>query len=161
MEFMRTFNISEALVYLNTILPNSAPKNEETLRRAIRNGELKAEVNPGRVGSKIKEEDLLEYSKKYTKSGIVVSLPRTENPLMKMVLQDKNLTEIPRLLDVMVAVGQRSDLDRISYNIKLLETRNMWDEKRIAIQMNIDQLMIELQKCQDEINAFDVEIGKN
>ncbi|MDF2539179.1 MAG: hypothetical protein K0S76_2200 [Herbinix sp.] len=158
---MRTFNISEALVYLNTILPNSAPKNEETLRRAIRNGELKAEVNPGRVGSKIKEEDLLEYSKKYTKSGIVVSLPRTENPLMKMVLQDKNLTEIPRLLDVMVAVGQRSDLDRISYNIKLLETRNMWDEKRIAIQMNIDQLMIELQKCQDEINAFDVEIGKN
>lgn len=158
---MRTFNISEALVYLNTLLPDSAPKNEETLRRAIRNGELKAEVSAGRAGSKIKEEDLLEYSKKYEKSSFSTFLPKVENPLMKMVIQDKNLHEIPHLIDIMVAFGQRSETDRIGYKIKLLENRKLWDEKRIAIQKNLDQLMIELQKCQDEINALDVEISKN
>lgn len=158
---MRTFNVSEALVYLNTLLPNSAPKNEETLRRAIRNGELKAEVNAGRVGSKIREEDLLEYSKKYDKGGLSSGFTKIENPLLKIVLQDRNLMEIPRLLDVMVAFGQRCETDRIGYKIKLMETRNLWDDKRIEIQKNIDQLVIELQKCQDEINAIDVEISKN
>lgn len=156
---MRVFTISEALVYLNTILPGVAPKNEETLRRAIRSGELKAEVSLGRAGSRIKEEDLLEYCKKYTRNGLLT--PRNESVLMKIVLQDKNLVGIPSLLELVTSFGERCETDKINYKIKLLESRNLWNERRIVIQKNIDQLQIELQKCQDEMKAFDIEISKN
>ena len=61
----KNYTVSEGLVLLKQKYFEYAPQNEETLRRAIRSGKLKAQLRRGREGSLIGEKDLLEYGEKY------------------------------------------------------------------------------------------------
>jgi hypothetical protein len=158
---MRTFSVTEALIYLNELIPGLAPKNEETLRRAIRNGELKAEQRLGRGGNKISESDLIEYSKKYiSKSFLKDSKDNLKAALMNFLPADMLPFQEVMLTDVLKHHIDSKGENNLQLKIQLLEARKRWEKKRNLILLKIQSLENELSICNNEITAFDREIDK-
>ena len=154
---MRYFNVTEAIQYLNKLAPDVAPKNEETLRRAIRSGELPAEVNRGRDGSKIAENDLVAFGRKYIarqnkKSGVSFS---TNMPLEKI-----SKLMLPNTISEILKNAAYSNESPEITKIKLLENIRKWEERAADIKMKIQELENELSICKSEINAMNGELSK-
>jgi len=156
---MRVFNVTEAIIYLNELMPGIAPRNEETLRRAIRNGELKAETNLGREGNKINESDLIAYSKKYAaKAFIKNNKANTRFASMSMTPPSLMPEEDVTIADVLKKYLNKTDTSKDLFKIELLENKKKWEEKRNVILTKMQALENELSKCNSEINAFEDEL---
>lgn len=154
---MRYFNVTEAIQYLKKLAPDAAPKNEETLRRAIRSGELPAEVNRGREGSKIAENDLVAFGRRYIAkqskiSGVSFSANMPLEKISKLMLPS-TITEI---LKNAISSNEEYELTRI----KILENKRKWEERAADIKMKIQEFENELSICESEIEAMNGELSK-
>lgn len=157
---MRIFNVTEALIYLNELLPGIAPRNEETLRRAIRSGELKAETNLGREGNRIKESDLIAFSKKYAaKAFIKNNKANTRFAAMDVIPQSILPNEDVTLADLLKKYLYQTD-QKDMLKIELLENKKKWEDKRNVVLTKIQALDNELTKCNSEISAYENELKK-
>ncbi|MBR3932300.1 MAG: hypothetical protein IKJ68_00115 [Clostridia bacterium] len=153
---MRYFNVTEAIQYLNKLAPDVAPKNEETLRRAIRSGELPAEINRGRDGSKIAENDLVAFGRKYIakqarKQGVANSVSPLEK-VSKLMLP----SSISEILKNAIYLGEKPEITKI----KILENKRKWEELAAETKLKIQELENELNICQSEIKAMIEELAK-
>lgn len=154
---MRIFSVSEAIAYLNEIMPGFAPKSEETLRRAIRSGDLICERNVGRDGNRIQEADLLEYGKRY-KERMMARLDRKEDePAAAGNAADGADVYLRDLLKKYATIPGHNPT---SIKIDLLETRMKWMEKRNMVLSRLQVLQNELSVCDSEIRALESEIAK-
>ena len=157
---MKYFSVSEALVYLNKTFPGIAPKNEETIRRAIRNGELPAEQRLGRGGSSILDVDLYEYSKKYMKKAVSDTV-RTER-----IIQSADPAAIPAAAQsIFVADILQKHLDAPgkggeAKKIDLLNARIQWTMRKNDALQHIQSLQNEVSQCETEIRLIDGELKK-
>lgn len=155
---MRYFNVTEAIQYLNKLAPDVAPKNEETLRRAIRSGELPAEINRGRDGSKIAENDLVAFGRKYIakqnkKNGASFAGNMPLEKVSKLMLP----STISEILNNAVYSDESPEITRI----KILENKRKWEERAADIRMKIQEFENELSICESEITAMNGELSRD
>ncbi len=152
---MRYFNVTEALQYLNKLAPDVSPRNEETLRRAIRNGELPAEVNRGREGSRIAEADLINFGRKYIakqskKTSLAFPGVEAEASVASLML--------PATLAEILANAVHNDEKQTITKIKILENKRKWEQCAAELKVKISELENELALCESEINAMSREL---
>jgi hypothetical protein len=152
---MRVFSVNEAVVFLNEIQPGYAPKSEETLRRAIRSGELVCDRNLGRDGNRIQEDDLLDYGKRY-KERMLSRLSKKEEESDAASAEGSEVY----LRDLLKKFAGASAQDQTAIKIELLEARMRWNEKRSGILSRLQALQNELSVCDSEIRALEGELAK-
>lgn len=151
---MRYFSVVEALQYLNKMAPGSAPKNEETLRRAIRSGELKAEINRGREGSKIAETDLVAYGRRYiSRQKGNTMLYKTDEAQISGLMLPKTTAEILKN-----AVLQNESPGMIK--IEFLENKRKWAERAASLRVKLQEIENEINMCESEIEAMEYELSQ-
>lgn len=158
---MKTFSVTEALIYLNEVFPDSAPKNEETLRRAIRNGELTAERNLGREGNRIHESDLIEFAKKYQLKEFLRN-NKANTRFSSIALNPVGISEKEMLTvaDILRKHMNSKEKDKNLYKIELMEARKQWEEKQNILLNKIRPLQNELSVTENELKLFHDEISK-
>lgn len=152
---MKVFSVTEAIVYLNEVMPGYAPKNEETLRRAIRSGELVCERNVGRDGNRIQEANLLEYGRKYRDRMLSRLSKKDEEPAA-----GGSDDSVVYLRDLLRKYSGSAGYDQMAVKIEMLEARTRWLEKRNGILSRLQALQNELSVCDSEIRALEGEIAK-
>ena len=153
----KQYTVIQAMDFLNKTFSGYAPKNEETLRRAIRSGKLKAEVRRGKEGSLIDEEDLLAYGRSY---ALRLQVINTDVEAAKEGGTRLETGESPkRFVDVIKEVQENRALDLTEYKIRLMETRNRWAAKEGSLRSEIQKLQIELDDCRMELDLFEKEIA--
>ncbi len=159
---MKYFSVSEALAYLNHLYPTTAPRNEETLRRAIRSGELKAEQRLGRGGNRINEIDLIEYSKKYQKKALVQNIKINANlqPVESFStgLVPNSDFSLSQILKEHISEDGGDNLKLLK--VQLLEARKKWANKRDLTLNKIQLLNNEVSYCNSEIKLIDEELSE-
>lgn len=162
---MKTYTVSEAIVFLNKLIPNIAPKSEETLRRAIRNGQLKAQVNLGREGSKILEEDLIAYSEMYKNRVSYNKQAQSkicgqENAVNLDMFSNINNNIGSSIVDVLRRyISDENEKNIDMFKLDLYEKKKYWENKRKSLLKQKQDLESEIESCESEIAAFEKEIS--
>lgn len=149
---MREFTVAQAMQYLRELYPDVAPRNEETLRRAIRDGELKAARGFGRNGHRITEDALMEYSEKYAQKlkryqsrarNMATPLPTGEEPQ-----QPPKYT----LEEILTMQAENQLPGGAAMRLELLKALKIWEKRRSNVR-------VEMQKLENELDSIDKEIG--
>lgn len=153
----KQYTVTQAIDFLNKSFLGYAPKNEETLRRAIRSGKLKAEVRRGKEGSLIDEKDLIEYGRGY---ALRLQVTNTDFEAAKTGGIQLETDESPkRFIEIIKEVQEANSLELTEYKIRLMEARRKWAAKEGVLRAEIQKLQIELDDCQMELALFEKEIS--
>lgn len=155
----RQYTVVQAIDFLNEKFSGYAPKNEETLRRAIRTGRLKAQVRRGKEGSLIREEDLLAYGSNYALRMQAANTGIADFRAAKV--GDSSLKKVDSckcFADIIRETQEDNALDFASYKLRLIELRRQWTVKEGELRAKQDQIQTELKECQMELELFEKEI---
>lgn len=157
---MREFTVAQAMQYLRELYPDVAPRNEETLRRAIRDGELKADRGYGRNGHRITEEDLNEYSEKYAQK-LKRYQSRARN-LTKAVPAEEAESQAPKYtLAELLQMQAQSQLEGdAAMRLEILKALKIWEMRRSNIRVELQKLENELDGVNNEIRLLESELRK-
>lgn len=129
---------------------------EYTVRKKIRNGDLKAEIFPGHAGYRIKHEDLQDYISRHhnlnTLEKFTASSP--ENFSLAVEKLEEHLKQNPKsFIDAKTLQtfidGKKIDLDGLNLRLRLLELdeENSTDfqRKKLSLELAINQLKAEIK----------------
>ena len=152
----KNHTVSEGLVLLKQKYFEYAPQNEETLRRAIRSGKLKAQLRRGREGSVIGEKDLLEYGEKYAARRQLLGGGFAAKA-SALAVPDQGLV---RYVDLMQEAMETGEAKEWAFKLRLIEARNRWTERESRLKEQIQKLQAEAEQCRREEGLFDQEIMK-
>lgn len=153
----KKYTVTQAIDFLNNKFSGYAPKNEETLRRAIRSGKLKAEIRRGKEGSLIDEEDLLAYGRSY---ALRLQVSNTDFAAAKAGGTQLETGESPKcFVEIVKEVQENRTMDFMEYKIRLMEERSRWASKEGGLRAEIQKLQIELDECRMELDLFEKEIS--
>lgn len=161
------YSISEAVMFLRkTYGEESMPSSEETLRRAVRTGELKVQESgdPGRKGYSIDETDLREYAEKRLNRLRARRMSERDNLLKDAGPASGDfLTQFPELYNRFIS-GQ---LTPEKYYMALFNEKLKWEKQIRVVQENLAKLELERQSlkneimtCQSAIEAYEDGIKK-
>lgn len=171
---MKFYTIPEALTFLaKEYGANRMPSSLETLRRAVRTGDLlvQEEGDPGRKGYTISEVDLRAYAKKRLSrmerrstsssktAGNYVGGPREVVPEVPEEQETKKFHEL-------YAQFLSGEMDEQSYSLALYREKSKWEttlrnkkEQLINLTSLVESLKNEILDC--EANIADYQEGIN
>lgn len=152
----KKYTVTQAILFLNEKFQGFAPQNEETLRRAIRSGRLKAELRRGKEGSLIEEDDLLSYGQNYA-----LRLQVTAPDFIAAKVEERPVpeTSLKCFVDVVKDAMEKKIIHTLEYKLRLIEARDRWAEKEGGLKEQMQKLQTELDQCQREMALFENEIS--
>lgn len=153
----KNYTVAEGLVLLNQKYREYAPQNEETLRRAIRSGKLKAQIRRGREGSLIAEKDLLEYGQNYAAR---MQLLGSGFAAKASAVQLSGGQGLKRYVEMMEEALKSGETGKWEFKLRLIEARSRWAERENRLKEQIQKLQAEADQCREEEKLFDQEIMK-
>ncbi len=163
---MKVYSVLESITFLKDRYGReNMPSCEETLRRAIRTGDLKVQEtgDPGRKGYAISEDNLIAYAEKRMRRlgrQIPIMAVKSETRPGEIV-QEKEISKFPEVYRQYI----EGKLEKEQYFLKLYSEKIKWEslakkhKERLA-QIEMERLRIEneIQDCQSSIEAFDMAI---
>ena len=146
----------EAKYYTTKDVSDILEITEYTVRKKIRNGDLKAETFPGHAGYRIKHEELQDYISRHhnlnTLEKFTASSP--ENFSFAIEKLEEHLKQNPesfidsKSLQTFID-GKKIDLDGLNLRLRLLELdeENSIDfqRKKLSLELAINQLKAEIK----------------
>ncbi len=162
---MKVFNIVDAMGYLKDRYGSeNMPSCEETLRRAIRTGDLKVQEagDPGRKGYTITEQDLVDYAEKRM-SRLGKSRKRIEihQGAVPVAYRMEEMVKFPDLYEKYL----NGTLDKDQYLLALFHEKTKWETKMkqykedlARVEMERLKLENEIHDCQSAIESFAIGI---
>lgn len=155
-ELKKTYTVSEAIEFLREEHGRYAPKSEETLRRAIRSGKLKAEVRRGREGSVIDEPDLRAYGKAYALKAKVLGDTAAAAKSVRKETKDQPKKYVEFMTEA-IRSGRTNDW---GFRLSMITERDKWARKEAELKERLQSLQSEADMCRQEKELFDKEIMK-
>lgn len=140
--------------------------SEYTVRKKIREKNLKAEVIPGKSGFRIRKSDLEEYQGKKKNSEPVESQPESSfgdltRQIIESILENPDMNELNSELLKNIIDGRQLDLKGLQLRLKRLELDAddsiEFQKKKISLEIAINDLQAEIQAYQTaEIAILDL-----
>lgn len=173
---MKVYTIPEALVFLAAEYgANKMPTSQETLRRAIRTGELcvQEEGDPGRKGYTISEVDLRSYARnrlaRMERRGTPAA-PRSSGTFFsdsRAAAPEIRSNQEAMLFHELYAQYLSGELDERAYLLALYKEKTKWEgrlrEKReqlINLTSMMESLKNEIAGCEANIDDYQKGINK-
>lgn len=161
------YTITEALRFLRKEYgAQNMPTSEETLRRAVRSGQLRVQEDsdPGRKGYTIREEDLRQYAQnRMDRIRRRMSAPERPPAGGGNFLQDAVPLSFPELCSQRMAGTLSSE----KYYLQLFSEKMKWEALIARKQEQLKQLEVQMQvlksevvSCQSAIDAYSDGIAK-
>lgn len=154
----KMYTVTQALQYLNAQFGEHSPQNEETLRRAIRSGRLKAEVRRGKEGSLIQEEDLMAYGRGYALKRQIGKIDLRELTAAKEGGGENESAHSPQHFLEVVKASQETDMGLTDYKLRLLEAKKAWKTREGQLKLQLQKLESQLEECHQEVELFEKEL---
>lgn len=154
------FSASEEKFYTTKEVSEILELTEYTVRKKIRDGDIKAEIFPGHAGYRVKQDDLKDYISQHRRNALQEKMFQTPPESFTMAIQ-KIEEEIKRNRDAAVDLrllqtfidGKKIDLEGLNLRLRLLE---LDDNATADFQRKKLSLEVAINKLQAEIKAFEL-----
>lgn len=154
----KMYTVTQALQFLNAQFGEYSPQNEETLRRAIRSGRLKAVIRRGKEGSLIQEEDLMAYGRGYALKRQIGKIDLRELTAAKAGEGENEPAHSPQHFLEVVRASQETDLGLTDYKFRLLEAHKAWKIREGQLKLQFQKLESQIEECRQEADLFEKEL---
>ena len=154
-----SFSASEEKLYTTKEVSEILGLTEYTVRKKIREGDIKAEIFPGHAGYRVKHDDLKDYISQRRGNALQEKMFQTAPESFTMAIQ-KLEEEINRNRDATVDLnviqtfidGKKIDLERLNLRLRLLELDDNataeFQRKKLSLELAINQLQAEIKACE-------------
>lgn len=154
-----SFSASEEKVYTTKEVSDILGLTEYTVRKKIREGDIKAEIFPGHAGYRIKHDDLKDYISQHRGNALQEKMFQTTPESFTMAIQkleeeinrNRDATVDPSVIQTFID-GKKIDLEGLNLRLRLLELDDNatadFQRKKLSLELAINQLQAEIKACE-------------
>ena len=153
------FSASEEKFYTTKEVSEILELTEYTVRKKIRDGDIKAEIFPGHAGYRIKHDDLKDYISQHRGNALQEKMFQTTPESFTMAIQkleeeinrNRDATVDPSVIQTFID-GKKIDLEGLNLRLRLLELDDNatadFQRKKLSLELAINQLQAEIKACE-------------
>ena len=150
---------SEEKFYTTKEISEILGLTEYTVRKKIRDGDIKAEIFPGHAGYRVKQDDLKDYLCQHRGNALQEKMFQTPpesftiaiQKLEEVINSNHNAVIDPSVIQTFID-GKKIDLEGLNLRLRLLELDDNatadFQRKKISLELAINQLQAEIKACE-------------
>ena len=156
---MDSFSASEEKVYTTKEVSDILGLTEYTVRKKIREGDIKAEIFSGHAGYRVKHDVLKDYISQHRGNALQEKMFQTAPESFTMAIQkleeeinrNRDATVDPSVIQTFID-GKKIDLEGLNLRLRLLELDDNatadFQRKKLSLELAINQLQAEIKACE-------------
>ena len=154
-----SFLASEEKFYTTKEVSEILGLTEYTVRKKIREGDIKAEIFPGHAGYRVKHDALKDYLIHHRGNALQEKMFPTAPESFTMAIQkleeeinrNRDATVDPSVIQTFID-GKKIDLEGLNLRLRLLELDDNattdFQRKKLLLEVAINQLQAEIKACE-------------